>query len=49
MYHESESADVDSESEFDVDALSSRRERKHKTCKGNLVMLIGQFNQPFVQ
>ncbi|KAG2745354.1 hypothetical protein P692DRAFT_201720309 [Suillus brevipes Sb2] len=49
MYHESESTDMDSESEFDIDALSSRRERKRKTCKGNLVMLIDQFNQPFIQ
>jgi hypothetical protein len=49
MYHESESTDMDSESEFDIDALSSRRERKRKTCKGNLVMLVDQFNQPFIQ
>jgi len=49
MYHESESTDMDSESEFDVDTLLSHREQKCKMCNGNLVMLIGQFNQPFIQ
>lgn len=41
--------DADVEGEFDHIVCASRRPKKHKACKGALVLVFDKFNQPLIQ